>query len=410
MKYINSFNINTNNLPEKGLSRQYTIEGEKDAEFILQVFNSAQQFYDFKTKSFSATFTSTSSLNIKMKGSSYNGNINFPTNASGDTYTILLLAPPDKETELTFASGKNSYSTTITQVADTTLSFTPVSLAASANYQTFSSTGAASIESVASPALTSSVVKALDWDLKNTESDAAGFGLRLIRQPINTDWYLQNTEAISSNPAGDGVSNNTVIVADLTDIATGMELIYHKGTTAPSATTVITAINQSTKVITFSTSTAFEDGETMTLRAKGSGVIKKAIGADIDFSTWNANVTSATSAELTKTVRTDISSTTVTLNGTYGISGGNFVTIAGVGVNNSATNKVVSVSASSSAGSMVMTLSQTLSGGTNGTKLYFTGSTQTINVKNNIVINKQPSSDREIFLNLDNFITVGRVS
>jgi len=410
MKYINSFNINTSNLTEKGMSRQYTIEGEKDAEFILQVFNSAQQFYDFKTKSFSATFTSTSSLSVKMKGSSYNGNINFPTNASGDTYTILLLAPPDKETELTFASGKNSYSTTITQVADTTLSFTPVSLAASANYQTFSSTGAASIESVASPALTSSVVKALDWDLKNTESDAAGFGLRLIRQPINTDWYLQNTEAISSNPAGDGVSNNTVIVADLTDIATGMELIYHKGTTAPSATTVITAINQSTKVITFSTSTAFEDGETMTLRAKGSGVIKKAIGADIDFSTWNANVTSATSAELTKTVRTDISSTTVTLNGTYGISGGNFVTIAGVGVNNSATNKVVSVSASSSAGSMVMTLSQTLSGGTNGTKLYFTGSTQTINVKNNIVINKQPSSDREIFLNLDNFITVGRVS
>ena len=405
MKYISGFNIDTSNLPAAALPRQYTVDGEDTAEFILQVFNSAQAFYDFSTKTFSSTFTSTSSLKVKMSGSSYNGSISFPANGSGDTYTILLITLPDKDTELAFGAGKYSYSTTITQVADTTLTFTPAT-ANSASYQTFPS----SVTSVTSPTSTTAITKALSWDVVNTDSDAQGFGLRLIRQPINTDWYFQTTEAISSNPAGDGVSNNTVTVADLTDIATGMVLVYHKGTTAPSSATTITSIDTGAKTITFSGNVAFEDSETMTLQARGSSVIQKAIGADIDFSTWNANVTSATSAELTKTVRTDISSTTVTLNGTYGISGGNFVTIAGVGVNNSATNKVVSVSASSSAGSMVMTLSQTLSGGTNGTKLYFTGSTQTINVKNNIVINKQPSSDREIFLNLDNFITVGRVS
>ena len=101
MKKINSFDIDTSNLVATASLRQFTVGGEKDAEFILQVFNSDQEFYDFKTKTYSATFTSTSSLSVKMKSSSFNGSINFPIR-SGDTYTILLLTPPDKDTELTF--------------------------------------------------------------------------------------------------------------------------------------------------------------------------------------------------------------------------------------------------------------------------------------------------------------------
>ena len=401
MKYISGFNIDTSNLPAAALPRQYTVNGEDTAEFILQVF-ADRGFYDFKLKTFQGTYTSTSSLKVKMSGSSYNGSISFPTNGSGDTYTILLIAPLDKETELTFGAGKNSYSTTITQVADTTLTFTPAT-ASSASYQTFPS----SVTSTVSPTSISAVKKALSWDVVNTDSDAQGFGLRLIRQPINTDWYFQTTEAISSNPAGDGVSNNTVIVADLTDIATGMVLVYHKGTTAPSSATTITSIDTGAKTITFSGNVAFEDSETMTLQARGSSVIQKAIGADIDFSTWNANVTSAKSAELTKTVRSDAASTTVNLNGTYGISGGGFVTIAGVGVNNLTENTVSTVDASSAAGSMVMTLDQSDNNLALGTKLYFTGSTQTVTIANNIIINKNPSSNKTIYLNLDNFITPG---
>ena len=103
MKNINSFNINESNLAAVSGVRQYTIVGEKDAEFILQVFNSSQQFYDFATRSFSATYTSTSSLKVKMSGNNYNNSINFPVNGSGDTYTVLLIAPPDKDTELSFS-------------------------------------------------------------------------------------------------------------------------------------------------------------------------------------------------------------------------------------------------------------------------------------------------------------------
>ena len=42
-----------------------------------------------------------------------------------------------------------------------------------------------------------------------------------------------------------------------------------------------------------------------------------------------------------------------------------------------------------------------------GTKLYFTGSTQTVSIINNFTINKYPSSNKTIYLNLDNFITPG---
>ena len=55
-------------------------------------------------------------------------------------------------------------------------------------------------------------------------------------------------------------------------------------------------------------------------------------------------------------------------------------------------------------GLVVMQVSQTAA---QGTKLYFTGSAQKVTIANEITINKNPSSGRTIYLNLDNFITPG---
>jgi hypothetical protein len=401
MKLINNFNIDESDLSALSTNRQFSINGDKDAELMVQVVNSSQQFYNFNTRSFTSAFNSENNLNVKLSSGTYNNSIVFPA-ASGVTYTILLLTGSHEDTELNIGYGKNSYSTTITQVGDSTLTFTPLS-ATSANYGSMPT----SITSVASPGVFNAT-KSLSWDLPGAENDTNGFGLRLIRQPIDTDWYFQTTEVISSNPLGDTVSNNQVIVSDLTDIGTGMELIYHKGTTAPAATTVITDINLSTKVITFSTSTAFEDGETMTLRAKGSSVIQKATGANIDFSNFNSSTTSATSAELSQMVRTDSSDARITLLDTYGVSGGGFVTVSGRGVKNTGENKVQIVTADAGGGDgdglVTMQITQTVA---QGTKLYFTGSTQTVSVVNTFTINSHPSANKIIYLNLDNFITPG---
>ena len=111
---------------------------------------------------------------------------------------------------------------------------------------------------------------------------------------------------------------------------------------------------------------------------------------------------------LTKTVRGAVSSsTTVTLNGTYGIAGGNNVTFVGFGVDNSSNNAVTSISASSSAGSIVVQSAQTLSA---GTVLTFIGSHSVINIANSIEITGYPSSNKTIYFSLDDFITLGAAS
>ena len=485
MKKINNFNVDISDLPAVALSRQYIVTGEKDAEFILQVFNSSQQFYDFKSSSFSAAFTSTSSLSIKMKSNSYIGSINLPANGSGDTYTVLLLTPPDKDTILDFGESENSYSTTITQLANSTLTFTPVTDSDS-SYESMPT----SVTSTSSPIPKPVITKSVDWDVTNKDNDANGFGLRLIRQPIDTDWYSTTTETVNQAILGQsdveeevssatsvvvedsvrdtiglehgdyvfgtdvaagtnvhGVDGGTFelsaassisagvtlyfvrasnewIVDDLTDIATGMVITAVSGTNAYlNGTPTVIDINRDTNTITLSEvphvsgndtgKQGFYDNITLAFQARGSSAIQKITGANIDFSGWNADVTSATSAPLTKTVRSDSdSSTTITLNGTRGISGGNFVTISGLGLVNTSTNFVVTnrtssgdATASEAGGEIITTLAQ--ANLTVGSTLYFTGSTKTVTLANEIKIISHPLVNKTIYLNLDNFITVG---
>ena len=152
-----------------------------------------------------------------------------------------------------------------------------------------------------------------------------------------------------------------------------------------------------------STNQTIGSGVTITFRAYGPNAISNIESLDTSF-----NIADSQSLEpvtLTKTVRTDPTNSTVNLNGTYGIAGGNHVTVTGLNVNNATTNTVASVSASSTAGSMVMTLDQT--GVTAGTTLTFTGSAKKINISGKIKVTKQPKVNTTIYLNLDNILAVG---
>ena len=220
MKTINRFEIDLSDIPSTKTQRALTISGDIDAEFSLQVFNSSNQFYNFNTKTFESGFNSNNILKVKMEADIFRTSVLFPADGSGKTYTLLLLAPPDKDTELNFGYGKKSFSANLSQTADSTLTFT-VATANTNNYTTWSSSN--NIVSTSNPSQTNiAATKTVAWQLTNASNDTYGFGLRLIRQPLDTDWYYEKDLAISSNPAGDAVSNNTVIVADLTDIGTGM--------------------------------------------------------------------------------------------------------------------------------------------------------------------------------------------
>ena len=392
---ISSINIDLSDMSANASSRQLKVIGDTNSEFNLQVFNNSGSFYNFTTQAFASGFTPKNNLKIKLQGGVHTSTILFPA-TSGATYTIFLYTIPDSsDTEFSSATGsggKTVFKKTITQVNNATITLAPTNGGSAMKTMPSTTSTGSSIQGLNVPI-------SINWDIENVETDANGFGLRLTRQPTDTDWYFQTTETADGAVAS---SSNQLVVDDLTDLAVGMELTYITGTTAPGAATTITAIDNATKTLTLSRNQAITDGHTMTFRATGSNIIQRAIGARFDFSGFTA-----TSASLFKTVRSTSSSNDITLNGTYGIAGGGHVTISGVNIVNTSTNTVQSVSASSSAGGVTMQVAQVVKA---GSRVYFTGSTQKITINGTVLVEQYPSSNRTINLNLDNFITAGAAS
>ena len=398
MKIINRFEIDLSDITSTKTQRTLTISGDIDAEFSLQVFNSSNQFYNFNTKTFGSGFNSNNILKVKMKSDIFRTSVLFPADGSGKTYTLLLLAPPDKDTELNFGYGKKSFSANLSQTADSTLTFT-VATANTNNYTSWSSSS--NIVSTINPSQTNiAATKKVAWQLINASNNTYGFGLRLIRQPIDTDWYFTTTETVD----GAVSSSEEIIVDDVTDLATGMYVTGISGGSSLSGTPTIIAIDISSKKLTLSSAQTFVDNTVLTFQARGSSVIQKAIGANIDFSNFVSTNTSAVAAELSKVVRTTATNSIIPLVGTYGISGGSFVTMSGVGIKNTDINTVQTVDAAETTGAVTTQETQLIKA---GTKIYFTGSAQSIDIDNTFTIKSHPSANKTIYLNLDNFITPG---
>jgi len=390
LKKIQSLSIPLSTLPYLTSYRSFTIRGDEGASFILQIVTSSNLFYNFKTRTFAAGFSSKNALKAKISGGEYSGTIKFPTNGDGLTYTIILMANPSTDTVL----NKNVIQKSIPQVANVTVTLSPLT-ANTNNYNSMPT----SITSTASSALSYSTELNIPWKVSNVKNDSYGFGLRLIRQPVENDWVFQSTQTVDGTIS----SSTTVVLDDVSDLAVGTTIT---GVSAGSlsGTPTIQSINAGTKTLTLSSAQSFNDGITLTFHAIGFKAIKRAIGLSMSFIS-----SKATADALTKTVRTTSSSSTnVDLLGTYGVAGGNHLTILGEGVDNATATTVGSISSASvTAGTMVVSRAQTLKA---GTKLYLSGSTQIVETSNRLKINRYPSSNRTIYFLLDNFITPGALS
>ena len=227
---------------------------------------------------------------------------------------------------------------------------------------------------------------------------------------INSAEQAVTTQIHNTNDVALRVSATEVIVDDLTDLAVGM-LITAVSDGSLSGTPEITAIDTNTKTLTLSAAQTFADGITLTMRAYGKYTIMSAIGVGLEFHTDSPIVgkeLTAVGTPLKKSVASNASSTTINLVGTYGVSGGGFVTILGRNVNNNGTNTIQSVSADETTGSIVMQLDQT--GVTAGTSIEFTGCTRIIKLTGVVTVTAHPNANRTINLDLDKFITLGVAS
>ena len=99
---ITSFDINLQDLNPNGETRSFTVNGDENAVFSLEVFKTSidtsvsttDKYYDFKTRTF---VTGKTKLTKRKVGSGYNSFIKFPTpdgneEESRDVYTITLIA------------------------------------------------------------------------------------------------------------------------------------------------------------------------------------------------------------------------------------------------------------------------------------------------------------------------------
>ena len=203
-------------------------------------------------------------------------------------------------------------------------------------------------------------------------------------------------------------ASRTVVVDDVTDIIVGMSIHEASGTNFHlTGTPRVASIDTINKTLALSTSQAFADGITLYFRAYGLKTIKAAIGLELSFS--GVDITPTT---LTTTVRATVSaSTSVTLNATNGIGGGNFISYKGLGVSNASANAITSVTpdpdGTDGDGVMVVQLAQTLA---KDAVLTFIDIYKIINFAGSISIKKYPTANRTIYLDLDKIITPGVAS
>ena len=408
MANINNISILSSDLDAAGENRSLSIEGDVGAEITIQIVSSNNQFYNFITKTFTSVFTSKNKLNVVLSTGSFEKLISFPA-ASSVKYFVIISPKPYTDTVI----DGGVYVQEIGSIADATITFAAVT-ASSAKYT--SDPAIANTTTTGSPSASVNKIVTISGTFNNATTDANSNGLILTKPILSPkDFFFETTENVSSNPAGDAVSSATVIVADLTDLAIGMTLRFHKGTTAPTAGTVIKAIDVTNKTLTFNNAVAFEDGETMTFRAIGLESASNAIGAKIRL---GKNILTPSKNLVTTTVRTATTNATIIpVQATQGIAGGRVAVFNGFKVDNSVKNRVVTVtpdpSGSDNDGVITCEQAQTLA---IKTKLTFVTDnpkhflTTAITIRADLIVTKFPSASKTISLDIDNFITPGAAS
>ena len=408
MANINNISILSSDLDAAGENRSLIIESDVGAEITIQIVSSNNQFYNFTTKAFTSTFTSKNKLNVVLSTGFFERLISFPA-ASSVKYFVIISPKPYTDTVI----DGGVYVQEIGSIADATITFAAVT-ASSAKYT--SDPAITNTTTTASPSANVNKIVTISGTFNNATTDANSNGLILTKPILSPrDFFFETTENVSSNPAGDAVSSATVIVADLTDLAIGMTLRFHKGTTAPTAGTVIKAIDVTNKTLTFNNAVAFENGETMTFRAIGLESASNAIGARIRL---GKNILTPSKSLVTTTVRTATSnSTTIPVQATQGIAGGRLINFNGFKVDNSASNRVVAVTPDPSGGDndgvITCEQAQTLA---IKTKLTFVTDnpkhflTTAVTIRADLIVTKFPPASKTISLDIDNFITPGAAS
>ena len=421
MKVIKGFNINTNDFPAIATTKEYTVIGDDGAIFSIQVIRDSDGFfYDFKTNTFTGTAqTSTNRLTNKKIEGSFTGSISFPALGGSDnntTFTIYLFAEPHFETEIDSNLSNNPvlYTTKVKQIQDVTIT---IGFKGGADKYDISPV---TYTTTASPLQFGETVIDVNSKITGKSTATNSFGMTLTKQDIPETQVIWTT---TSTVDGATSSSTSVVLDSVDGIQTGMFIDAVTGGSL-SGKPVITNVDIPSKTLTLSTSQSLTDGVTLNIRITGYNGILRATGisleandlitslADDNYVEYEDGGTRATKS-YHKARTAPSNSTTVTITPhTRGISVGSGVTVRGIGVTNTSTNAIQTVSEdhdASNDGSIVLQVNQNASSTTlkANTELYIDGSSLYATVKGKVLIKSYPTSDQTIYLNLVDTIAEG---
>tara|TARA_R100000900_G_scaffold91219_1_gene70832 strand:- start:4 stop:1263 length:1260 start_codon:yes stop_codon:yes gene_type:complete len=419
MEIIRNINIDTSSLKAEAIGRVLNVNATSNARYTVRVSRSSDtNLYNFDTDAFAAE---SSNSNFNGVGSQQIA-ISFPAAASGDTYTINVFST--NGAEILGSANKLFKSIVLEQVGNSQITF----IATGTNFTntTIGTSTGSTIDSFAASSTPTVVMNEKQITVPSSADDFGFFITSTTSDLNNGEWdsgafYWQTTEAIVTNPAGDGVLSTTVTVADLTGLVVGMTLVYHKGTTAPSVPgTTISDINISTKTITFSARNAFEESETMTFRAFGPTLIKKAIS--IGFSITDPTIrleqtTTSIDDEITSNVA---AGGDINVNGTTGIGVGATIRMRGLNKSSSASACTVTAVDNSANGGGITGGALQLGNGQleassdrpirTKTKIYIDGSSNKVFLNGTINISRYPAANQNIYIDMSKITTIGQSS
>tara|TARA_R100001463_G_scaffold2946_2_gene12207 strand:+ start:12059 stop:13234 length:1176 start_codon:yes stop_codon:yes gene_type:complete len=386
---INSFTIDTTNMPTSAGVKTLEVKGDIGSKFMIVVAQAGnQKYYNFESDTFNVGHSPQNNLLVTMTKKFYNHSLFFADTDDGDFFVKIM---PLENT--TLRSGRAPVlSKKISKAsADITVTFQTDSLT-TAQYEhgAFTVVGFGNISSSNSFSITPF----------NISSDTYGYGF--FPSPIaNTIderlFFYKATNTVD----GATSSSTSVVLDDLTGITVG-SMIYVVSSGSLTGTPTVTAIDTGSKTLTLSSAQSFADGITLTFRSYGKALIKELI--DLEFSIEKYPTTTHNSVSTHIRESSTGSSATVTLKDTYGVSKGAIVT--GYNINDGTTvTRVDTADAGGGGEDGVITISSaaiTIA----KTPIQFNTSTE-INISGLATVNRFPSSNATVYLDLEKFITTG---
>ena len=444
-KLIKGMSVDTSMISTFGGNKEITIRGDQDAVFSIQVKNSTDQFYNFVDTAFSSTITSSSRLaNITLQGT-YNTTIVFPSKAAGDTYTIYIWAEPHFNTEHWIGFNRKNCVLKTVNIQQGSLKYIRLGCASDQSSSKFSglydaSTASTYSTSSGSNSLTYNDVISFEETISDPSSPSFGYktstplvdrenlmfvetvsqygGLALsyiasAQQPSDGDFYT----VVTTQTNGSGTDSTSMIVDSVDGLVEGMSLVSiadssdleQSGTLGVLTYPTITSINVEEKTLTLSAAPDWGDDKAVSFRAYGSELINESTGIQVSFENFKYTPVNKDGDEggvSTVAINGDQTGTSLAVEGISGISAGSI--LVGQGLSGAHASGFPAISSVHATGTpIVVDTSVTVS---DDQVVEVHGSVDAIKVTGEMRINRYPSTDTVIYLDIDRGFVLGTTS